>query len=94
MKYVCDIETVNSIGQEVVNAAGELNTSITNYSSKITSDLSGWNGSAKDSFTTANNSQVESAKADSEYVEKLGNFIIKAAQEISKIEEQLAGMTI
>ena len=93
-KYVCDVDAVTTIGNEVIAAAGELDTSIGNYNSKITSDLSSWDGNAKNSFNTANTTQVETAKADSQYINELGTFIVDAAKKIDEVEQQLAAQTI
>ena len=57
-KYVCDVESVFSIGEKVCQTASDITTSVTNYSSKITSDLSTWTGTAKDAFTKSNETQV------------------------------------
>ena len=93
-KYVCDVDAVTNIGNEVIAAAGELDTSIGNYNSKITSDLSTWEGNAKTSFNTANATQVETAQADSQYIKELGTFIVDAAKKIDDVEQQLAAQTI
>lgn len=93
-KYVCDVEQVYSIGEKVCQTASDINTSITNYSSRISSDLSTWSGTAKDAFTKTNETQVQTATADATYINELGEFIKDASKKIQSLEEQLAGMTI
>lgn len=93
-KFVCDYEQVIAAGEKLSTMAAELETSVTNYSSKITSDLSGWTGDAKTQFTTTCNTEVEKAKANAQEAKAVGEFIKKAAQSIQELDEQLAGISI
>ena len=93
-KYVCDFEQVYTAGEKVCQAASELSTAISNYSSHIDSDLSTWTGNAKGSFTTTNTSQVQLANQNATYVNALGEFIKTTSKSIQQLEEQLASLSI
>jgi uncharacterized protein YukE len=93
-KYVCDTEQVYSLGNKLTQVANDMNTQIGNYSSRIESDLAGWSGKAKTTFLSSNEQQVNTAKEDIAYLTELGEFIMNSAQEIQKLEEQLANMSI
>ena len=93
-KYVCDVDQVISIGKKVSEAAGDIKSSVGSYSNSIGSDLSSWSGVAKGSFDTTNAAQVQNAISDSTYVNALGEFIVTAAQDIQKLEDELAGLSI
>ena len=93
-KYVCEYDTVIQAGEKLCTMATELETSVTNYSSKISSDLSGWTGSAKSTFTTTCDEQVAKAKANAQEAKAVGEFIKKAAQSIQQLDEQLASISI
>ena len=93
-KYVCDIEQVYSIGEKVCQVAQDINSSVTNYSSRIDSYLSTWTGTAKDAFTKTNATQVQTATEDTTYINELGDFIKEASRKIQELEEQLAGLSI
>ena len=93
-KYVCDFGTVNSIGEQLCQAATDLNSSVDTYSKTIESDLSSWEGAAKTAFTKTNTTQVTTAKQDAAYVNELGEFIKTAAKSIESVESDLAALTI
>ena len=93
-KYVCDFEQVYAAGEKVCQAASELSTAISNYSSHIDNDLSTWSGNAKGSFTTTNAEQVSLANSNAAYVNALGEFIKSSAKSIQSLEEQLSSLTI
>ena len=93
-KYVCDFDQVYALGEKVCETVSTLENSVNSYSSKITSDLSTWTGTAKDSFITTNNEQVSLAKNDLTYVKELGEFIKSASRSIQQLEEELAGLSI
>ncbi len=93
-KYVCDFEQVYAAGEKVCQAASELSTAISNYSSHIDNDLSTWSGNAKGSFTTTNAEQVSLANTNAAYVNALGEFIKSSAKSIQSLEEQLSSLTI
>ena len=93
-KYVCDYDQVIAAGEKLCTMATELETSVTNYSSKISSDLSGWTGDAKSTFTTTYDEQVTKAKTNAQEAKAVGEFIKKAAQSIQQLDEQLASYSI
>lgn len=93
-KFVCDFGTVTAIGEKLCNTASEINSSVNGYSNQIDSDLSSWSGNAKNSFQSTNSSQVELAKANSEYINNLGKFIKQASQKIESLEGELASLDI
>ena len=93
-KYVCDFATVSSIGQQLVESSGEMNTSVQTYSGSIDTDLSKWDGKAKGSFSTVNAGQVEVATNGSQEMEALGTFIKGASEAIEALETTLAGLDI
>ena len=93
-KYVCDFDQVASIGEKVSQAASDIKSAVSSYSSNINNDLSSWSGVAKSSFDSTNSSQVSTATSDSAYINALGEFIKTAAKEIKKLEDELAGLSI
>lgn len=89
-KYVCDTEEVKRIGSELIKSAEDMTTSAKEYASKIESDLSEWDSSAKSSFSAVNQAQVATTGIDAEYASKLGEFIQVAAEGITTLDEELA----
>lgn len=89
-KLVCDFEAVKTIGDNLIKTAGEMTDSLKTYSGNIDNDLSGWNSPAKNSFTSANTTQVTTANANAELATKLGEFIKLGAESIQKLDEELA----
>ena len=76
-KYVCEFGSVISAGQSLIQAASDLTSATNNYSSKINSDLSGWEGTAKSSFMTQCTTQTEAAlKKAQEIVRQKGYKIV------------------
>ena len=45
-KYVCDFDQVISAGDKLCSTASDMTTAVSNYATKVTSDLSTWTGSA------------------------------------------------
>ena len=93
-KYVCDFDTVTTIGKEICTAASDINSAISDYNSTIDSHLSSWEGSAKTSFEKTNATQVATSKKDATYINELGEYIQSAAKSIQALEEELAGLNI
>jgi uncharacterized protein YukE len=93
-KYVCDFDQVYSIGEKVVSTVTELESSLNTYSSSIDSNLTGWTGDAKSSFSTTNAEQVKTSTADLSFAKELGEFIKSSSKQIQQLEEQLATLTI
>ena len=93
-KYVCDFDQVIAAGDKLCSTASEMTTAISNYSTKVTSDLSSWTGSAKASFTTQCEGQVQIATANAQKMNAVGEAIKKAAMSIQELETQLASQSI
>lgn len=93
-KYVCDFEQVYSIGESLCNVSNDIHSSVTSYSSKIDSDLSSWDGVAKNAFVKTNESHIQNVEKDLEYINEFGEFIKSASKEIESLENELAGLTI
>ncbi len=96
-KYVCDTDLVFSEGKKICDSVNEMNTSTSNYSNNVESDVNGWTGDAaggKDSFVKAKNDQVESAKNDCTYVNEVGEFIQESAKTIDQLEDDLSALKI
>jgi len=93
-KYVCEFGSVISAGQSLIQAASDLTSATNNYSSKINSDLSGWEGTAKSSFMTQCTTQTEAALKKAQEIQAFGEFVVKAAQSIQELDESLASMSI
>jgi len=93
-KFVCDFDTVASIGQQLIDSSSEMNGATKTYSSTIDSDLSQWTGTAKTSYKSTSDGQIQVAQANSQEMESLGTFIKEASKAIQALEEQLAGLDI
>lgn len=93
-KYICDFEALKTIAINLKKYASDMNSTITSYESNVQSDLSGWTGTAKDSFSQGLSSQIESAKTYAKSVDDLSNFITKAVEAIESKEAELASINI
>lgn len=93
-KFVCDFEQVRSVGEKLTSMANDLQSGISNYSSKINGDLSAWTGTAKNVFMQQCDAQVSQASSNAQSVANLGEFIINAAQSISDLETKLSNLSI
>lgn len=93
-KYVCDFGAVTSAGEQICDAAKDIETAVNTYSSTIEKDLSSWDGDAKKSFETSDAKQVENTKTDATYINSLGEFVISCSKSIEALEDELAGLTI
>ena len=93
-KFVCDFDQVIAAGDKLCSTASEMTTAVSNYATKVTSDLSSWTGSAKSSFTTQCDGQVQLATANAQKMNAVGESIKKAAMAIQELETQLAAQSI
>ena len=93
-KYVCDFAEVYSAGEKLCQAASDMGAAVSAYNSTISSDLGTWTGTAKNAFTTTNDSQVKQANTDVAYINALGEFIKKSSQSIQALDEELAKLNI
>ena len=85
-KYVCDFAAVSAIGQQLIDSSTEMNGATKTYSSTIDSDLSQWTGTAKTSYKSTSDGQIQVAQANSQEMEALGTFIKQASEAIEKME--------
>ena len=93
-KFVCDYAQVTAAGEKLVQAASDLTSATTTYSSNIESDLSGWTGSAKSSFETQCKAQITTATEKAKYMNEFGEFIKTASQKIQELDDSLASLSI
>ena len=93
-KYVCDFEQVTAIGEKLCALASDFESNISNYSSKISSDLVSWNGISKDNFTLQCDEQVDSLRKTANKVSELGEYIKTSSNNIEDLEESLATLSI
>lgn len=93
-KYVCDFDQVIAAGDKLCSTASEMTTAISNYSTKVTSDLSSWTGSAKGTFTSQCDTQIQLAQSNAQKMNSVGESIKKAAMSIQELETQLASQSI
>ncbi len=93
-KYICDFDVVSSVGQELIEKGNDLKTATANYSSVISSNLSGWNGSAKDSFVSQSTSKKDEIIKKADYMIQFGEFIKLASKSIQDLEDSLSSQSI
>lgn len=93
-KYVCDFQSVTTIGEKLCQVSSDISASINNYSSTIEKDLSSWSGVAKNSFESTNTAQVSNAKEYSKYINLLGEYIKGVSKGIETLENELASLKI
>lgn len=93
-KYVCDFSQVSAVGDKLIESAESMIISTNQYSSNISSDLSGWNGQAKSAFTTQCSSLVDTTTQKAEYIRSFGEFIKSASQSIEQLDEELSSQNI
>lgn len=93
-KYICDFDALKTIAINLKKFSSDMSSTITSYESNIQSDLSGWTGTAKESFSQGLSSQIESAKTYAKSVDELSNFITKAAEAIEAKEAEIASLSI
>ena len=93
-KYVCDFETVSSVGQQLVNDSSEMTSATSEYSGKFDSSLSSWNGSSKSGLSTQFKGQVDIANQKAEYLNEFGQFVVQTVQSMQELESQLSGLDL
>ena len=93
-KYICDFDALRTIAINLKKFSSDMNSTITPYESNIQSDLNGWTGTAKESFSQGLSSQIESAKTYAKSVDELSNFITKAVDTIEAKEAEIAALNI
>ena len=93
-KYVCDFQQVYSVGESLCEISKDIHDNVTTYSSNISSDLSSWDGDAKNSFVSTNDSHIENVEKDLKYINEFGEFIKNASKDIEALETELASLKI
>lgn len=93
-KYICDFDALKTIAINLKKFSSDMSSTITSYESNIQSDLSGWTGTAKESFSQGLSSQIASAKTYAKSVDELSNFITKAVEAIEAKEAEIASLSI
>lgn len=93
-KYVCDFEKVRNIADELINAASDVESVSSNYSSNMSNCLNGWSGSAKSNFVSQNDLKVNDALSQSKKASEIGNHIKRAVSKIEEVEQELGNLSI
>ncbi len=93
-KYVCDYDVVSQVGNQLIQSCSDLESATTTYAGRFESDLSSWTGSSKAVLTKQFSGQVEIMKKRIQYVNEFGEFIVKTAQSIQELDQQLGAMNI
>lgn len=93
-KYVCDFGQVTAVGNKLIEAANSLLESANKFNSSIESSLSTWNGNSKSAFMSQSSAQVEKIIEKAKYIQSFGEFIIKAAESIQQLEEELGSTNL
>ena len=93
-RYVCDFDEMEKQAKNLCDAASNMVTAVSDYGSQIDSDLAGWKGSAKIFFDSTNSQQISKTKNDAYNLDDLGSFINEVAQNVRKLEEDLARLEI
>lgn len=93
-KFICEFSEVTSIGKKITSAAKDFTSATNTYSNSIDTELSGWTGDAKNSFTSKKNGFVNSNLTDCNYISEFGEFIVSAAQKIEELESELSNLSI
>ena len=88
-KYVCDFDTVRTIGKNLAETAEEIKDFLTDYATKITSDTAGWKSDAKTSFEGVNQAYTTTANGDAAYAAQIGGFIQYAADQIEEKDSSI-----
>ena len=93
-QYVCDFDTVTSVGNSIIKAGNNLLESTSSYCSNIDSCLSGWSGTAKDSAIKQINEQSEKYVSSVKDVVAYGEYLLKVSNDISNAESELANWSL
>ena len=93
-KYVCDFETVTSVGNSIKEAGNGLLAETNKYSSSIDTSLSGWSGTAKETAIKQINEQSEKYVSSVKDVVAYGEYLLKVSNDISNAESELANWSL
>ena len=93
-QYVCDFDTVTSVGNAIKEAGNKLLESTSSYSADIDSSLSGWSGTAKETAIKQINEQSEKYVSSVKDVVAYGEYLLKVSNDISNAESELANWSL
>ncbi len=93
-QYVCDFDTVTSVGNAIKEAGNKLLESTSSYSADIDSSLSGWSGTARDSAMKQINEQSEKYVTSVKDVVAYGQYLVDVSKKISDVEAELASWSL
>lgn len=93
-RYVCDFEQVYDAGNKLIDAATQIKSATSSYSSNIEGSLSGWDGQSKNSFSRQSSTQTGKAISKAEILDEFGEFVVNAARKIQELEDSLSGLSI
>lgn len=93
-KYVCDFETVTSVGNSIKEAGNGLLAETNKYSSSIDTSLSGWSGTTKETAMKQVNEQSAKYVSSAMNVVAYGQYLIDVSNEIEKTESELSSWSL
>lgn len=93
-KYVCDFETVTSVGNSIKEAGNGLLAETNKYSSSIDTSLSVWSGTAKETAMKQVNEQSAKYVSSAMNVVAYGQYLIDVSNEIEKTESELSSWSL
>lgn len=93
-KYVCDFETVTSVGNSIKEAGNGLLAETNKYSSSIDTSLSVWSGTAKETAMKQVNEQSAKYVSSATNVVAYGQYLIDVSNEIEKTEDELSSWSL
>ena len=89
-KYVCNFDTVMEQCDNLEKCAYDLENAISDYESKINDNLSGWTGSAKDSFIKSLDSQIQRGKRVAAQLSGYVSELKEAVKAIETVENEMS----
>ena len=93
-KYVCNFGTVREQCNNLKNCADDLESAISDYESKINDNLSGWTGTAKDSFIQSLDSQIQRGKRVAAQLSGYVSELEKAVDASETVEDEMSSQDI
>ena len=93
-KYVCDFAAVKTIADNLKKYANDITSTLTVYETNLQSDLTGWTGTAKETFAANSASQIASAKTYATSINELSDFITSTVETIESKENEIASINI
>ena len=93
-QYVCDFDTVTSVGNSIIKAGNNLLAETKKYSSSIDTSLSGWSGTAKETAMKQVNEQSAKYVSSAMNVVAYGQYLVDVSNEIEKTEGELTSWSL